>query len=361
MSNSDNWVESAAALPVAFAQVREDPRIDQRLLQEIGREARVLMIASGGETAALLATLPLRNLDLVDMNPAQISLTRLKLALLHDTSTTERLRLLGHTPMPPEQRGNELQRRMVAVGIQKDSLGPRQLIAELGPDYCGRYEWVFARLRELLGDHYQKLSELLSLSDPDRQSTCVDSGTRLGRALENTFADALELSKLIAIFGPDATANRVVSFAEHFLHQTRQALRWFPATENPFLHQILLGEFPGPIWDWMDLSPGLERCPVEFRVGAMEAVLTSLPDKNYDLIHLSNILDWIQPDQATTLLEQAFRCLSPGGMVVIRQLNSTLDIPAVPSGFHWNGDLGQELHRGDRSFFYRAIHVGTRR
>lgn len=335
-SNSDNWVESAAELPVAFAQVREDPRIDQRLLQEIGREARVLMIASGGETAALVATLLLKNLHLVDMNPAQVSLTRLKLAMLSDTSAADRLRLLGHITMPAEQRDSELQCRMADISMHEDVLGPRKLIAELGPDYCGRYEWVFARLRELLAAHHQELSELLSLSEPNGQLKLMDFGTRLGSALEHAFIDALELSKLIAIFGPDATANRVVSFAEHFLHQTRQALTWFPAAENPFLHQILLGQFPGPIWDWMDLPRGMEICPVEFRVGAMEAVLTSLPDQNYDLIHLSNILDWIQPGQATTLLQQAFRCLSPGGMVVIRQLNSTLDIPAVPSGFHWN-------------------------
>lgn len=78
-SAATDWVDATAKLPVAFAQVREDSAIDVELIRSLGREARVVMIASGGETAAMLSTLPIAELRLVDVNWSQLNLTRLKL------------------------------------------------------------------------------------------------------------------------------------------------------------------------------------------------------------------------------------------------------------------------------------------
>ena len=62
-STEEDWVEATAKLPVAFARVREDSAIDVELLRSLNREARVVMIASGGETAAMLATPPIAELQ----------------------------------------------------------------------------------------------------------------------------------------------------------------------------------------------------------------------------------------------------------------------------------------------------------
>jgi S-adenosylmethionine-diacylglycerol 3-amino-3-carboxypropyl transferase len=361
MPTSDEWVATTAALPVAFAQVREDPRLDRRLVEQLGREARVLMIASGGETAALLATLPIESLHLVDPNPAQIELTKLKMAMLADSTTEERLRLLGHYEMDPCERGAELQGRMSDLGIAADAFGPSDLVAEFGPDFCARYEWVFARLRESLRPHRHAIRHLMSLSHVDAQAKSVAEDTDLGRGLKQAFDSVMELSALVAIFGPDATANRAMPFSEHFLIQTKQALSRFAASENPFLHQVFLGHFAGPLWDWLELPKHPRLCPLRYDVAMMWDVIATLPDQSYDLIHLSNVLDWVEPEQAASLLGQAHRCLSTGGLVVIRQLNSTLDIPAIPSAFDWQQDLAEQLHQDDRSFFYRELHVGVRR
>jgi S-adenosylmethionine-diacylglycerol 3-amino-3-carboxypropyl transferase len=92
----------------------------------------------------------------------------------------------------------------------------------------------------------------------------------------------------------------------------------------------------------------------------MKEVLESLEAGGVDLVHLSNILDWLSVEDATATLHAAFRALKPGGRVVLRQLNSTLDIPKLESGLVWDGELGASLQRRDRSFFYPCIHVGTR-
>ncbi len=361
IASSDRWATATTSLPVAFAQVREDPRIDRRLIEEVGSPARALMIASGGETAAVSATLPIESLHLVDSNPAQLALTRLKLAMLLDTTSEEKRKLLGHRSMDLADRRRELRRRLADLRVAQDALGPPSLVAEWGPDFCARYEWVFARLREILGPHRAAIGELLSLSDTAQQADRVAPGSDLGEALEHAFEEVMSLTNLVEIFGPAATANPAMSFSQHFLAQTRLALGRFEASTNPFLHQLFSGRFNGPSWDWMDLPRPAELCPLQFSVGTMVDVIAKMPDAAYDFIHLSNILDWVRPSEAAKLLNQVHRCLAPGGMVVIRQLNSRLDIPAVPSGLAWQRDLAAQLHHQDRSFFYRELHVGSRR
>jgi S-adenosylmethionine-diacylglycerol 3-amino-3-carboxypropyl transferase len=82
--------------------------------------------------------------------------------------------------------------------------------------------------------------------------------------------------------------------------------------------------------------------------------------ESYDLVHLSNILDWLSPAEASRTLELAWQALRPAGVVFIRQLNSTLDIPTLGPMFRWDTQRGEELLRRDRSFFYRHLHLGIR-
>jgi S-adenosylmethionine-diacylglycerol 3-amino-3-carboxypropyl transferase len=80
----------------------------------------------------------------------------------------------------------------------------------------------------------------------------------------------------------------------------------------------------------------------------------------FDFVHLSNILDWLSEGEATATLDLAWGALRPGGWVLIRQLNSTLDVPALGGRFVWHIDQGRALHARDRSYFYRALHLGRK-
>ncbi len=92
----------------------------------------------------------------------------------------------------------------------------------------------------------------------------------------------------------------------------------------------------------------------------MVDALRTLPEAGTDFVHLSNIIDWLSPEAAGETLALAWRALRPGGVVVVRQLNSSLDIPPLGPRFAWLGGLAALWHRRDRSFFYRALHVGHR-
>ena len=83
--------------------------------------------------------------------------------------------------------------------------------------------------------------------------------------------------------------------------------------------------------------------------------------QSFDFVHLSNILDWLAPTEAQSLLERTWTALRPGGWTLIRQLNSTLDVPSLGERFEWMDGAAADLLRDDRSFFYRRLHLGRRR
>ena len=362
MKRADPWTDAAARLPLAFAQVREDPQLDAALLEGFSGRARVVMIASGGDTAALLAARALAaRLHLVDVNPAQLALTRLKLHLLRHTPPETRPALLGYQPLPPAERAGRLAALGGELSWPETVFGPVEFVADVGPDHAGRYEVLFRHLRAHCAAHRTEVEALLRLDDPAAQARRVAPDTALRAALEGAFDVVMRLENLVALFGAEATRNPLQDFPRHFAERTFHALAVFPARTNSFLAQLLLdppdaGGFP----DWL-LAPTPARWPeIVCTHATMVDALRALPEAGADFVHLSNILDWLTPEAAAETLALAWRALRPGGITVVRQLNSSLDIPPLGPGFDWQRGLAAELHARDRSFFYRALHVGRK-
>lgn len=356
------WVAEAQELPLAFAQVREDPRIDRHVVERAGAACRVCVVASGGCTAAVLATLPnAAAIHLVDANPAQLALTRLKLRLLQTEPPAFRLALISNGPMTFLDRADRLTDELHALGLSEHALGELGDVAVLSPDFAGRYEECFAALRAELGDKRQELRAVLALSDTAEQSRRAAPDTALGRRLDEALDSAMSLPNLVALFGEGATRNPVEPFARHFARRIRHCFATLPAATNPFLWSMLAGCYPsGHPADWFTL-PAPARMPEITWQHALMADALREHSAAFDVVHLSNILDWLSPDEATATLDVAARALRSGGQVVIRQLNSTLDIPASGPMFEWDAAAAAELHAGDRSFFYRALHLGRKR
>jgi S-adenosylmethionine-diacylglycerol 3-amino-3-carboxypropyl transferase len=356
------WILDAVALPVAFAQVREDPLHDRWVTEQLADGARVILIASGGCTAAFLAAAPkVASLHLVDPNPAQLALARLKLRLLQTSDPSARLALLGHLPMPARERQTRLEGELSALGLPTDALGPAAYLAEAGPDHAGRYECVFAALRKALGGSSGDLDDLLRLNDPAEQQRRVKPATALGRRLDEALDSVMALPNLVRLFGEEATKNPVEPFARHFARRIRHALATLPADRNPYLWQMLKGCYPeGHASPWLTTPPPARIPEVSWVAGFMTEALRA-ESAAFDFVHLSNILDWLSPEQAGATLELAWKALRPGGYTLIRQLNSSLDIPSLWPGFDWRTREANELHARDRSFFYRALHLGRKR
>lgn len=360
LRKAPRWVGEAAALPLAFAQVREDAEVDRWVVKAVPHPCRVVMTASGGCTAAALASEPnVSSLDLVDLNPAQLALSRLKLRLLAGRSPAERLALLGHVPMAPERRLAALEAELVALNLSADALGPVGALAMQGPDHVGRYEGLFAALRADMAGHAEDLEALMALGDPTEQARRAAPGTALGRALDAALARTFAQPNLEALFPAAAAAERVVEHAPHFAARIRWALASLPAAENPYLSQVLLGRFRGPIAPWL-AAPCPGRLPgALFHAADLGGFLDGL-NEDADVVHLSNALDWLTAERASAVLAAARRALRPGGWVILRQLNSPHDVPALGEGLSWLEGPSRSLHAADRSFLYRRLWVGRK-
>ena len=329
----DAWAIEAAKLPLAFSQVREDPCLDLELAHTLPRDAVIVMIASGGETVIPLARLPLGRIHAVDMNPSQIALARLKLHLAGKVSPDTICQILGHKPLPFSKRQHMLQSLFSLLSLPETIFGPLEFVSEHGPDHSGRYERCFAELRKV-----------------------IESGSSHDAALSRVMA----LPNLVTLFGREAAQNPRLPFHEHFAWRSRLAFARDDAPTNPFLLQMYTGRFAeGHRYDWLE-SDALPQTKVSWHHGPMVEVLRQMPAASADLVHLSNILDWLSPAQATRTLDDAARVLKPGGRLIARQLNSSLDFDRLTKSITWDHALGAAMEQRDRSFFYPQIFVGTR-
>jgi len=136
-------LDFAKSFPVLFSQVREDPHLDLHVLSLIPEnQLKILMIGSGGCTLAGLAydTNKISSIDAVDINSSQLDLCKLKLAL-STKSTQSRAEILGHLPM--QDRKYHLLAILKELNIPLKSFGDLDTVSKFGPDYVGRYEWLF--------------------------------------------------------------------------------------------------------------------------------------------------------------------------------------------------------------------------
>jgi S-adenosylmethionine-diacylglycerol 3-amino-3-carboxypropyl transferase len=171
----------------------------------------------------------------------------------------------------------------------------------------------------------------------------------------------MDLPILSCLFGEGATRNRVEPFARHFARRTRHILASLPAADNPYLWQVLAGHYPDDArTPWLTQALPDRLPEITWKTTVMTEVLRCFP-ATYAFVHLSNILDWLSPADAKITLDLTHAALRPGGWTLIRQLNSTLDIPSLGPGFSWQAEAAQALHARDRSYFYRALFLGRKR
>lgn len=353
------YPEKATTYPISFSQVREDPWQDEAVLKQYFQgPVAMLMIASGGDTATyLLGKGYLSELSLVDINPAQIYLTQLKLHLLA-YSPKKKVGLLGYDRSPTEKQKQHLAVLMDLLDIPLGAFGKIHLE---GLGHTGKYECVFEALREHLSPYQQDIDNLFQLQDVQAQVRMIASTTPFGRSLDVAFQEVMSQKNLVKIFGKGATSNRVQDFHLHFAQKTRLYLSRHLACQSPFFAQMFLGKFYNDLlYPWLSLPKTQKDVPVSYVKGIMQKHLKCLPTARYDVIHLSNILDWLSVQEAKETLSLAYKVLKPGGVVIIRQLNSQLDIPAMSHALDWDLIMGKCLTEQDRSFFYSNFYVGTK-
>ena len=148
------------------------------------------------------------------------------------------------------------------------------------------------------------------------------------------------------------------SYPRYFRAMIERGLMAAHAHENYFLHHIFLGAYrPGA------LPPFLVQPARDYRFDWIEGPIDKVPDlDSYDLVNLSNIMDWMSAEEALPMVERLRAQMRVGGTVIWRQLNNDRNRQSwFGDGFTFDGDRDARLATADRSIFYSSIHVGTKK
>jgi S-adenosylmethionine-diacylglycerol 3-amino-3-carboxypropyl transferase len=319
------------ANPIQFAVVREDPLTDARVLKDTPAR-RALLVGSGGCTAfSLQALFPQLEIRLVDPNPAQLELIRRKVQLLESGASLPELRQAFGAGRPDD---------------------PASL------NGCGNFESLFRGLRSFLHEFVLPQAELEAMFESPERLAQGRRALLASRywpvAFELYFSDPL----LNAMFTENATQHAPRgSYPAYFRQVIERELNSRRALDNYFVHHVLLGHY---LDRPASLPPYLGAPARKHRFEYVQATLEQLEDlEGFDLIHLSNVLDWMAPDQGAELARRVAAQTRRGAAVIYRQLNNSRDLRAgFAPRLRFSDELSAELLSADRSLFYCKIEAG---
>ena len=317
--------------PIQFAVVREDPLTEFAVLDRYPRQ-RLLLIASGGCTAlSLLSQRPSLQITVLDPNLAQLDLLQRKIEALAISDRAERLRCFN-------------------VGDDDRS----------GLSECGNFESLFRGLRAFIFEFVLPQGAMLRLFT--ERGALAEATTQLFEhpywpvAFDLFFSDPL----LNTMFGPDATQHADPnSYPTYFQQLFERGLTQPEAMDNPFLHHVFLGHY-------LDrpncLPPFLMQAapyhPLEVHHGFIDESVDLVA---FDLIGLSNIMDWMAPEMVEALMQKILRETRPDTVVMWRQLNNMRDIAdLLKPEYCFDPTWERTLWERDRSLFYTSLHIGVR-
>lgn len=315
---------------IQFAVVREDPALPATLVDRFAAR-RVLLIGSGGCTGLTLRCLhPDLKITLLDPNPAQLALIERKASALG---------------APPGSR------RRALFNIDDDRAD--------GLSQCGNFESLFRGLRGFLNEFIATDAEILHWFTGTATPIELAAAALQDPYWPVAFELFLHAALLNTMFGPDATQHaQPGTYPRYFRERFERGLARADARDNYFLHHMLLGRYLDresslPI----HLARSTAGGPLELRCGLVQDCADLA---TFDLVDLSNIMDWMAPAAIATLAD-ALTQMHPGAAIVYRQLNNRADRQAAFGGaFRFDPDLGHALLARDRSLFYESIHVGIR-
>lgn len=314
---------------VQFAVVREDPIVEQRVI-EMKQPQKVLMIASGGCTAlSLKMTFPSVSFTLFDFNPQQIQLVQGKISAL---------------PIADDAQFKHI----FNIGLDsRESLNG-----------CGQFESLFRSFRQFINEFVapeNKLKEMFVESNQAKIEAIQSSifGNKYWPvSFDLFFSDSL----LVSMFGEAAIQHaKPGSYPRYFQKQLERGLKAEECQTNYFLHHIFLGYYLDSHECWPAYLR-LRKSPLEFNFFNMD--LMTIPNiSDFQLISLSNIFDWMDEKDVHLHLSYLRDHLKPGSIIIYRQLNNEKQYTKNIDGLIDHSDWGTELKELDRSLFYNKINI----
>jgi len=325
---------------VVFSQVREDPSVDVALVGP-GPDDHVVVVTSGGCTGLAMLAAGAGRVTAVDRNSAQNDLADAIAAALTAFDHAAMLRFVGAGPAPAGERlaryaeirpllTEEARRRwdndgrLVAGGLVHAGLTERAAVP------------IAFAIRHLV-QRPSTVDALLAAGDLRAQADVFDRrwDNRRWRAMFALTLNRFTCQPLYKGFFDNVDQAR---FSEVFRSGIDHALRDVPVADNWYLHDLFEGRFrddclPPHLGVEAQATIAANRDRLTLVDGSVAALLRSLPDGEVNGFCLSNVGEWLAPDEFVALLREVVRAGAPGAVVVFRNfIPRDRPIPPVLSG-----------------------------
>jgi S-adenosylmethionine-diacylglycerol 3-amino-3-carboxypropyl transferase len=367
-----------------YNQIWEDPRVDLAAMQ-LTPACRIVAIASGGcNLAAYLTGDPAEVIGL-DVNPAHVALTRLKLAAIaHLPDHAALLRFFGHADEP----GNRaLYARYIEPELDETTRAFWHARTWTGRRRVDWFATGFYR-HALLGRFLGLLHRLGALAGCDTAEllaarTLAEQRAAFERVIAPLFDLPLigQLARLpvlsYSLGIPAAQFDKMRREGGDIVAVYRDRVRRlacdFPLADNCFAWQAFGRRYDPAgraVPDYLRaehyraIRAGIGR--VDVRNAAMTAYLAAQPSESVDRYVLLDAQDWMDAGQLTALWQQIGRTARPGARVIFRTAAepSPLETALPPELLApWRAERAQAqaLHAQDRSAIYGGFHLYARR
>jgi S-adenosylmethionine-diacylglycerol 3-amino-3-carboxypropyl transferase len=347
---------------IRYAQVWEDADI---LLQALDIQPGqvCLSIASAGDNAlAMLSCSPERVIAL-DLSLAQLACLELRVAAYRELSHDELLILMGSRSGKDREALYQRCRKQLSGDVQQ-FWDRRSAAIRKGIGEAGRFERYFAIFRRYilpLIHHREQVNRLLKGGTFEQRQTFYqqDWDTWRWRSLFRLF-----FSRFVMGLGRDPSFFKYVegSVGDRILERTHYALTVLDPAENPYLQWILTGQHLTALpyalrpENFDAIRNNLDR--LEWHCVSLENFLDTVGENAINHYNLSDIFEYLSPDNYHQLLQRLVKAGRPNGrvaywnMLVPRRRPATMADQLRPLT-----ELAQSLHAQDKAFFYSAFVV----
>lgn len=318
-----------------------------------------LSITSGGDNVLALASRAPARIIALDLSAAQMACLELRIAAFRCLEHEEVLELIGSRPSI--RRLSLYHRcRSTMTADAREFWDRAKTSIERGIGHAGKFERYLTLFRTCilpLVHSRQTIDRLLAERSPSERQEfyCGRWDTTLWNVLFRGFCSRPVLGRL----GRDPSfflyANGNV--AEHLLPRIRHALIDLDPADNPYLHWMLKGQHGNALpfalrrENFDAIRTNLD-C-IELRCQSLEDFLESTEPGSIDSFNLSDVFEYMAPDDFRLSLERLSRCGKPGARLAYWNfLAQRHRPPELRHRLRPQIALAKELFQQDKAFFY---------
>lgn len=328
-----------------------------------------LAIASAGDNALAMLTADPAKVFAVDLNPAQLACVELRMAAYRTLGHAELLVLVGSRDgivagAGEAERPGLYHRCRPHLSDRARSFWdshPDAVAAGIGS--AGKFERYFATFRRWLLPLVHRRKTVARLLrggslEARRRFYFQTWESRRWRWLFRIFFSRFVMGRC----GRDPEFFRYVegSVAERILQRARHALSELNPAENPYLQWILTGTHTAALplalrpEHFETIRANLDR--LELRNQSLEEFLDAVGQRQIDRFNLSDIFEYMSPENYEHLLRRLIAAGRPGGRLAYWNMLVPRRRPAqLADSLRPLDELAQRLHLQDKAFFYSAF------